>query len=91
MKYQIYVRKVEEKDLSRDCPYPDYDDETYAQNLLKLVAEINLNHKVTEATENNNIITIESELKQKDLLNNLESIFKMESCFIKTVKIKEIV
>lgn len=91
MKYQISVRKVEEKDLSKECPYPDYDDEVYQKNLSTLVANLNLNSKVIEATESNNIITIESELQQQDLTDNLESIFKMESCFIKRVDMKKIV
>ena len=91
MKYQIYVRKIEEKDLSLECPYFYPDEEEYQEYLSSLVENININSKVIEATENNNIITIVSELKRQELIDSLKSVFDAEKCVIKTVDMKEIV
>jgi hypothetical protein len=90
MKYQIYVRQVEEKDLSFDCPFPDYDEDTYNMHLGSLVEDISSNTNIVDATESNNIITIETSLDEKDLLDTLKDLFKSEFCFVKFKEIKAV-
>ena len=91
MKYQIYVRQVEEKDLSFECPFPDYDEDVYNIHLASLVEDISSNNHVIDATESNNIITIETSFEKNELLDTLEYLFKREFCFVKFKKIEALI
>jgi len=91
MKYIIKVRRLEEQEaLTRDCYFAETDEESFATHLKALVEDIENNEMVSNASEVNNAITIESNLNVKDLQKNLKNIFTREYCFIRIESIEEI-
>ena len=91
MKYKLTVRKLEEQETATEkCYQAETDEETYASHLNVLVEDIENNELVNNASESDNVITIESNLSARELKDNLEELFKREFCFVRFVNLEQI-
>ena len=91
MTYKIFVRRVIKEKISPDCPFRRDNETEYLQHLGLLVENINSIPKIISASENANIITIESQLSEDSLIDELRGLFKKEHCIIIYERIEQIV
>ena len=90
MKFKISVRQLSSNDASKDCPFPDIDDDLYDLHLKTLVDDICNLPDVINAFISNNEITIESILDKQTLKNSIKQIFSREFCYVRFIDIEEI-
>jgi hypothetical protein len=91
MNYEIEVRKVNPNDLSADCFNNDIDQDEYNMQLNLLVEDISHMQKIDNVSLNGHIISISSDLKENDLLEELKELFGREVCYIYYVGINQVV
>lgn len=87
MRYKISVRPLSNDDASKDCIFPDIDNDIYDMHLNALVEDIGNLPKITCAFILNGEITIESSLDKKSLEDSMKQIFIREFCYIRFVNI----
>ena len=89
MRHKITVRKTEENEvISKECYMCDTDEETYASHLSALIQDIAQINSVQNVSEIDNVITIDTPLDQKDIMDALKDLFSNEICYIRYVNIQ---
>ncbi|MCF6292730.1 MAG: hypothetical protein L3J04_04975 [Robiginitomaculum sp.] len=89
MTYVLKIKKFEESDINRDCPFgldEDYDFDMYANTLAEDIENIN---GVSSVTRDNDLITIDASIKERDLKEAMKPFFKRDLCFIRYVSLKK--
>lgn len=89
MKHEISVRKTEDDELmSKECFMCDIGDESYALHLSELVFDISQTASVNSVSEAGNVITIDTNLDQKEILSAIKSLFSSKFCYVRYVGIQ---
>jgi hypothetical protein len=89
LRHKISVRKTEENEIiSKECFMCDTDEGTYASHLSALIQDIAQINSVQNVSEIDNVITIDTPLDQKDIMDELKDLFSNEICYIRYVNIQ---
>jgi len=88
LKYVITVRPLTENDLSRDCPYGDFDLDDYEFHLQSLASDIENLDEVNSVSDPNNQICVDTALSKQELLEKMKPFFIREFCYVRYLSIE---
>ncbi|EOW3940020.1 hypothetical protein [Vibrio parahaemolyticus] len=83
MKYIIKTRKLTERDLGRDCPFPVIEQEKYEEQLNLLADDFSVVNGVNDASVVGNCIHIDSVLSESELLDSFKHLFRRDFCIVR--------
>jgi len=90
MKYKIKVRKVNREDQIAECFNNDIEQDEYNIHLNLLIEDISNKRIIDKVSLDDNIISIETPLKENELLEELKKLFGRELCYINYIDINQI-
>ncbi len=85
MKYELDIKPVSDEDTTSECPYVPENKEL-EENLSILLDCIQEQNEVNSLEYNRNIISLETDLEQRDLMDQVKPCFAEAFCYWRYVR-----